>query len=52
MKDGSRNLNKGIVKNVLKAIVILRMRGIEKIGSTVMFVLERYADQLKMNNGS
>lgn len=39
-------------KTAHKAVVILRMRGIEKIGSTLVTVLERYADELQMNDGS
>jgi SulP family sulfate permease len=39
------------VENTERAVVLLRLRGIDEIGSTFMRVLVRYAESLKANQG-
>jgi SulP family sulfate permease len=38
-------------KDAQRAVVILRLRGVDQVGSTLITVLERYAGELRANGG-
>jgi len=38
-------------KEAQRAVVILRIRGVDQVGSTMITVLERYAEELRANGG-
>ena len=38
-------------KDAKRAVVILRLRGVDQVGSTLITVLERYASELRTNGG-